>query len=89
MKLEALAHWIDPLFTGYRGIYYTENDIIRYNLFAEIGQRQQTGKITGTLTFGGDILYVKRDDRKGLNAIEHSAEITSSENCHHNILFTR
>lgn len=66
---------LNPLFTGYRGVYYSENNKIRYDLFAEIDQRQHTGKITGTLTFSGDTLYVKRDDRKGLNATDYSTEI--------------
>lgn len=65
----------DPLYTGYRGVYYSENNKVKYDFFAGIDQRQHTGKITGTLTFRGDTLYVKRDDRKGLNATDYSTTI--------------
>lgn len=65
----------DPLYTGYRGVYYSKNNKIRYDFFAGIDQRQHTGKITGTLIFSGDTLYVKRDDRKGLNAKTYPIEI--------------
>lgn len=65
----------DPLYTGYRGVYYLENGKIRFDLFAEIDEWQKTGKITGTLTFSGDTLYVKRDDKKGINAISYPTRI--------------
>jgi hypothetical protein len=65
----------DPLYTGYRGVYYTENNKIRFDLFAEIDERQHIGKITGTLTFSGDTLYVKQDDRKGIDAMKYPTEI--------------
>jgi len=52
----------DPLYSGYRGVYYTENNKIRFDLFAEIDQRQHTGKLSATLTFSGDTMYLKRDD---------------------------
>jgi hypothetical protein len=67
--------FFDPNYAGYRGVYYADNSKIRYDFFAGIDQRQHTGKITGTLTFSGDTLYVKRDDRKGLNATDYSTEI--------------
>ena len=52
----------NPLYTGYRGVYYIENNKTRFDLFAEIDQRQHTGKLKGTLTFSGDTMYLKRDD---------------------------
>jgi len=65
----------DPQHTGYRGVYYTENGKIKYDLYAEIDDRQHTGKITGTLTISGDTLYVKRDNRKGIDATSYPARI--------------
>ena len=52
----------DPLYAGYRGVYYSEDNKIRFDLFAEIDQRQHTGKLSATLTFSGDTMYLKRDD---------------------------
>jgi hypothetical protein len=52
----------DPLYAGKRGIYYKENNKIRFDLFAEIDQQRHIGRLTGALTFNGDTLYIKRDD---------------------------
>lgn len=52
----------DPLYSGYRGVYYYENSKIRFELYAEIDDRQNIGKITGTLAFTADTMFVKRDD---------------------------
>ena len=65
----------DPLYTGYRGVFYLENNKIRYDYFAEIDAQQHIGKISGTLSVVGDTLYVNRDDRKGLNATSYSPKI--------------
>jgi len=51
----------NPEYRGYRGVYYSENDKIRFDLFAEIDDMQNIGKITGTLIIKGDTLYVMRD----------------------------
>ena len=65
----------NPNYTGHRGVYYTENNKIKYDYFAGIDQRQHTGKITGTIRINGDTLYVKDDDRKGIDATTYSTEI--------------
>lgn len=53
--------YFNPKYNGYRGVYYLENKKIRYDLFAEINGWGWIGRLSGTLTFIGDTLYVKRD----------------------------
>ena len=65
----------DPLYAGKRGVYYNENDMIRFDLFAEIDESQHIGKISGTLIFRGDTMYVKRNDRKGIDATEYPPRV--------------
>lgn len=52
----------NPEYSGKRGVYYSEKDQIRYDLFAEINQWGWTGKQSGTFRFSGDTLYVQRDE---------------------------
>ena len=65
----------NPFYSGYRGVYYTNENKIQFDLFAEIDQRQHTGKITGTLSFRGDTLFVKQNDIRGLNATTYPIEV--------------
>lgn len=65
----------NPNYSGVRGIYYLEKNEIRYDYFSAIDQSYNIGKITGTLTISGDTLYVKRDDRKGINATSYPVRI--------------
>jgi len=51
----------NPRYNGYRGVYYWDKNQIRYDLFAESNELGWIGKLTGTFTFSGDTLYVKRD----------------------------
>ena len=53
---------LNPLYHGYRGVYYNENSKIRFDLFAEVDQRQHIGLLKGTIYFNGDTMYFKRDD---------------------------
>jgi hypothetical protein len=53
---------LNPHYSGKRGVcYYYKNDL-RYELYAEKNQWGWLGKLTGTLTFKGDTLFVKRDE---------------------------
>lgn len=54
----------NPKLTGYRGVYYSEKGKIRYDLFAPSNELRWIGKLTGTFTFSGDTLYVRRDETK-------------------------
>jgi hypothetical protein len=65
----------NPNYSGIRGVYYLEKNQIRYDYFSAIDQRYNIGKITGTLTFSGDTLYVKRDNRKGIDATSYPMRI--------------
>jgi hypothetical protein len=51
----------DPKFNGYRGVYYLENNRIRYDEFGPVTQNRRTGKLTGTFSFKGDTLFVIQD----------------------------
>ncbi len=51
----------DPSYRGYRGVYYLENGKIHCDLFAEINQQQDIGKLTATLEFRGDTLLLQSD----------------------------
>lgn len=70
-----LPEQFDPNYSGQRGVYYKENDKIRYDLFAPIDELYHLGKISGTLTFSGDTLFMKRDDVRGINKMTYSVEI--------------
>lgn len=61
-KKKDLYKELNPLYNGYRGVFYTEEGKARFDLFAEVNQQQNIGKLSGTLMFGGDTMYVKRDD---------------------------
>ncbi len=50
-----------PSYCGYRGVYYLENEKIRRDLFAEINQQRDIGKLTATLEFRGDTLFLQSD----------------------------
>ena len=52
---------LNPDYNGKRGVYYRNENKIHYELFAEINQWGWVGKLTGSFTFEGDKLYVKRD----------------------------
>lgn len=65
----------NPLYGGKRGVYYSENNKIKYDLFAEIDEHQHLGKISGTLSFMGDTMYLKRDDVKGIDKTDYPKRI--------------
>ncbi len=55
----------NPDFGGNRGVYYTERNQIRYDIFAESNELGWLGELNGTFKFSGDTLYVIRDiDKK-------------------------
>ncbi|MCH8904016.1 MAG: hypothetical protein IIA45_08900 [Bacteroidetes bacterium] len=51
----------DPVYTGYRGVYYHEKNEIRYDNFGISNGLGWIGKLTGAFTFIGDTLYKKSD----------------------------
>jgi hypothetical protein len=53
----------DPSFCGYRGVYYLQDSLIRYDLFGPIDEIRTIGRLSGTLTFDGEYLYVLEDSR--------------------------
>ena len=65
----------NPDYSGVRGIYYLDKDEIRYDYFSAIDQRRNIGKIRGTLKINGDTLYVKRNDRKGLDVTSYQPRV--------------
>jgi hypothetical protein len=65
----------NPDYSGSRGVYYLENNKIRYDYFSAINQQYNMGRITGSLTVVGDTLYIKRDDRKGIDAERYPPHI--------------
>jgi hypothetical protein len=52
----------NPHYQGYRGVFYSEKNQIRYDLFAESNGLGWIGKLSGTFYFNGDTLYIKRDE---------------------------
>ncbi len=55
------AQDFDPSYRGYRGVYYLESRKIRRDLFAEINQQRDIGKLMATLEFRGDTLFLQSD----------------------------
>lgn len=66
---------VNPDYAGTRGVYYLENNEIRFDEFGGVDELYHTGKITGTFTVDGDKLYIKQDDRKGLDATTYDPDI--------------
>jgi hypothetical protein len=59
---------LNPEHTGYRGVYYSEETKVRYDLFAATNGLGWIGKLTGTFKFSGDTLYEIRDvDKKHID----------------------
>ena len=57
----------NPNYDGYRGVYFGQDNQIKYNLFAETNGVGWIGKLTGTLTFRGDTLYENLDTSVGIH----------------------
>jgi hypothetical protein len=70
-----LIERINPNFSGGRGVYYLEKNEIKFDEFSAIDQFYNIGKITGTFKVNGDTIFVRQDDRKGLDAQSYSTEI--------------
>lgn len=51
------AKLFNPDFNGKRGVYYYEDDRIKFDLFGETDERGTLGKIHGWFEFSGDTLY--------------------------------
>ena len=66
---------LDPNYAGFRGIYYLENNKIKYDEFGAIDEWRHIGRIKGTFTISGDTLYEKMDDRKGIDATKYTTHI--------------
>jgi hypothetical protein len=49
----------NPLYSGYRGVYYEVNGFIKVDLFAEINGVGSIGKLQESILIKGDTLYVK------------------------------
>ena len=61
---------LNPEYSGYRGVYYTEDGQVRFDYFAADEQlRKHTYRISGEFTFKGDTLFVQRDHSKGISKI--------------------
>lgn len=56
--------FFNPYFRGYRGVYYKENGSIKGDLFAEVDQKGNIGKLKETYIFKGDTLTVKTKNRE-------------------------
>lgn len=54
----------NPEYNGYRGVYFIENNKVRYNLYAGSNELGHIGKLTGTFVFSNDTLYNYRDANK-------------------------
>jgi hypothetical protein len=58
----------NPEHNGYRGVYYSEENKLRYDLFAPSNGLGWIGKLTGTFRISGDTLYEIRDvDKKHID----------------------
>lgn len=55
------ANDFNPKYTGYRGIYYIEDSILKYDIFIPSNRFQWIDKYTGSIKFQGDTLLIKKD----------------------------
>lgn len=65
----------DPNYAGVRGIYYKEDNQIKYEEFSAIDQVGHIGRVKGTFKVSGDTLYEKMNDRKGIDATNYPMRI--------------
>lgn len=54
----------NPEYRGYRGVYYKEDNQIRYDIFTIINELGHIGKLSGTFKISSDTLLVNRDVNK-------------------------
>jgi hypothetical protein len=67
--------FLNPNYSGLRGIYYLTNGKIFYDEFGGVDQFHNIGKITGTFRTSGDTLFEKRNDIKGLYSEKFTTNI--------------
>ena len=65
----------NPENSGYRGIYYSEKNKIKYDLFVISSELGEIDKQTGTFSFSADTLYSNRKNAKGINATNYATKV--------------